>query len=63
MSGPIAELLDAVRQADDFKQQQLAVSWPELAAAVAGVIEGMTDQDAPRCWWPGEDGTSTMVEV
>lgn len=48
----IVRLVEVVRHADGFKQRQLAAVWPELAEAIAGVIEGMTDEDAPRAWWP-----------
>lgn len=52
-------LVEIVESADSFKHRQLATEWPELAEALAGVIEGMTEHDAPRCWWsevtePGE---------
>jgi hypothetical protein len=35
--------------------------WPELAEAIAGVIEGMTEYDAPREWWPDPDARARFV--
>jgi len=52
MTEEIRRLVEVAKAADRFKQQQLAVMWPELAEAIAGVIQGMTGQDAPREWWP-----------
>lgn len=47
---PLQRLIDVVHQADQFKQQQFATMWPELADALVGLIEGTTEHDAPRAW-------------
>lgn len=68
----IRRLIEVVQQADEYKQQQIAAIWPELADAVAGVIETMTEHDAPREWWtrahrpmlhwmPVDPGESTVM--
>jgi hypothetical protein len=47
----LGEVVEAVESADRYKHEQLATSWPELASALAALIEGTTDRDAPRSWW------------
>lgn len=56
---PIYAVVAAVHRADQFKVEQLATNWPELADALANLIEGTTELDAPRVWHTShEEGTS-----
>lgn len=61
MSREILGVVEAVQRADSFKHRQLATQWPELAEALAGLIEGMTEHDAPRCWWPAGERPVGLV--
>lgn len=47
---PLEHVINVVHQADQFKQRQLVAMWPELADALACLIEGTTEHDAPREW-------------
>lgn len=44
-----------VAQADDYRRDQMALQWPELANVLAELIELFTAQDAPRNWWTHPD--------
>lgn len=54
MMSEIQTLVRVVADMDAFSRSKLVMEFPELAHVVACIIEGHTEEDAPKEWWPGE---------